>query len=179
MLTHALKTDSQLRLLEETDAFELFALTDRNRVRLRQWLPFVDAAQSPDDSLAFIRMARKQLADNQGTHYGIFDQGKLAGVIGYHYIDWHNRFTSIGYWLGEQYQGKGLVTTAVRSLLDNAFHRWKLNRVEIRVATENLKSQAVPERLGFVKEGVLRQHEWLHDHFVDHISYSMLASEWK
>lgn len=179
MLTCSLTADSELRFLEESDADEMYSLIDANRTHLRQWLPFVDAVRSADDSLSFIRAARKQWADNQGTHYGIFYQGKLAGLIGYHFVDWNNRFTSIGYWLGEPYQGKGLMTASVRVLIDQAFLLWKLNRVEIRVATENRKSQAIPERLGFSKEGVLRQNEWLYDHFVDHIVYSRLASEWQ
>jgi ribosomal-protein-serine acetyltransferase len=45
-------------------------------------------------------------------------------------------------------------------------------------ATENEKSCAVPERLGFRREGIERQAEWLYDHFVDHAVYSALASEW-
>lgn len=170
--------NAELRFLEESDAEELYALLDANRSHLRQWLPFVDANRSSADSLAFIRMTRKQFADNQGIQLGIFYERKLAGVIGCHLIDWNNRHTSIGYWLGESFQGKGLITSAAGALITHAFTVWKLNRVEIRAAVGNTRSQAIPERLGFVKEGVLRQREWLYDHFVDHISYSMLASDW-
>ncbi|MEN1761147.1 GNAT family protein [Anoxynatronum sibiricum] len=54
-----------------------------------------------------------------------------------------------------------------------------LNRVEIRCATGNHKSRAIPQQLRFVAEGVLREAEWLYDHYVDHVVYAMLASEWK
>jgi ribosomal-protein-serine acetyltransferase len=51
--------------------------------------------------------------------------------------------------------------------------------VEIGCAPGNRKSCAIPERLGFTREGVLRQREWLYDHFVDHVVYGILAEEWR
>jgi ribosomal-protein-serine acetyltransferase len=63
--------------------------------------------------------------------------------------------------------------------VDYAFSGLKLNRVEIACATENKKSQAIPKRLGFTEEGIARQAEWLYDHYVDHIVYGLLASDWK
>jgi ribosomal-protein-serine acetyltransferase len=70
------------------------------------------------------------------------------------------------------------MTEAVRALTTLAFEAWHLNRVEIRVAPGNTRSAAVPERLGFVKEGVLRQAERHGDEFKDSVVYSMLAGEW-
>jgi ribosomal-protein-serine acetyltransferase len=62
-------------------------------------------------------------------------------------------------------------------MLRHAFNTWKLNRVVIECATENTRSRGVPERLGFKLEGVTRQGEWLHDHYVDHAIYSQLSRE--
>jgi ribosomal-protein-serine acetyltransferase len=67
----------------------------------------------------------------------------------------------------------------VRALVDHAFAGWGLNRVEIRAALENARSRAIPERLGFKKEGVLREAERLGERFVDHALYAVLASEWE
>ena len=101
------------------------------------------------------------------------------GVIGFHKIDWNNKSTSIGYWLGEDYVGNGLMTKSVKAFVDYALIDLGLNRVEIRAAVENKKSRAIPERLGFTHEGTIRQSEWLYDHYVDHEVYGMLASDWK
>src|SRR5690625_199905 len=90
----------------------------------------------------------------------------------------HVKIAYIGYWLDIEHQGKGIMTRAVRALTDYAFEEFDLNRVDIRAAVGNVKSRAIPERLGYKKEGVLRQSEWLYDHFVDHAVYSMLKSEW-
>lgn len=179
MFRYRIDEQTELRLLEEQHTHELFALTDHNRAHLRRWLPWVDSVTSPEDTRQFIKSALEQFAQNSGFHAGIWYKQKLVGVIGYHKIDWANRKTSIGYWLSAAYEGQGLMTKACRALIEYAFGNLKLHRIEIRCATENQKSRAIPQRLGFTQEGVIRQAEWLYDHFVDHVVYGMLASEWE
>lgn len=169
---------AELRILEKRHAEPLFSLFDRNRAHLRRWLPFVDSSTTVGDSQKFIEAGLRQFADNNGFHAGIWIDGQIAGCIGFHAISWHNRKTSIGYWIGEEFQGRGLVTAACRAFVDHAITELKLNRVEIGCATENRKSRAIPERLGFKSEGISRDAEWLYDQFVDHQVYSMLAREW-
>jgi ribosomal-protein-serine acetyltransferase len=170
---------TELRLLELRHAEELFTLTEQNRLHLREWLPWVDSSASYEDAIRFLKSALEQYAQNLGFQAGIWYQRKLVGVIGFHRIEWGNRRTSIGYWLSQNYQGKGLVTKACAALIEYAFSDLRLNRIEIRCATGNQKSCAIPERLGFTKEGVIRQAEWLYDHYVDHNVFGLLASEWK
>lgn len=83
----------------------------------------------------------------------------------------------IGYWLGEKYQGKGIMTKACKALIQYCFEELNLERIEIRVATENIKSQAIPERLGFQKEGCLRNAEVLYDQYIDLYVYGLLKKE--
>lgn len=160
------------------DGDELFELIDRNRLYLRQWLPWLNNVTRSDDTRAFIRAAQSQASQNNGAQLAICFDGRIIGVIGHHQIDWRNRLTSLGYWVGQEFQGKGLVTTATRALVGHAFDEVHLNRVEIRCAVDNRKSQAIPIRLGFRQEGQLRDAEWLYDHFVDHFVYGMLKDEW-
>lgn len=165
--------------LELSDANELFELTDTSRVYLREWLPWLDNIRRVDDTRAFIRAAQAQAAQNNGAQLAIKIDGCIAGIVGHHQIDWRNRLTSLGYWLGEAYQGRGLVTAACRALITHAFEEVHLNRVEVRCAVENRKSRAIPMRLGLRKEGLLRDAEWLYDHFVDHVVYATLVNEWR
>lgn len=178
MFSHRIDDELELQLLEEWHAEALFAVMDRNRAYLREWLPWLDGIHSPDDTRGFIRSAREQWGRNDGFAAGIWFQGQPVGMIGFHAIDWPNRMTSIGYWLAAAYQGRGIVTRACRAIVGHAFAELGLNRVEIRCATGNRKSCAIPERLGFTCEGIARQAEWLYDHYVDLVIYAMLADEW-
>ncbi len=168
--------DSYLRLLEEADARELHELIEANRAHLARWLPWA-AGQTFEDTLGFIRGIRSQAEENEGFQAAIVTEKGIAGVIGYVSVDWANRSTRIGYWLDQGQQGKGTMTAAVRVLVDHALKTWQLNRVEIVVATENGRSRAIPERLGFREEGTLRQFQLVDGRHLDCVSYSMLASD--
>ena len=90
----------------------------------------------------------------------------------------------LSYWLGEQFQGKGIVTQSCRALLAYAFNDLGLNRLFLRFKhaspdDENSGSRRVAERLGFVQEGVQRQGGVARGQFMDMIVYSLLAEEWQ
>jgi ribosomal-protein-serine acetyltransferase len=63
--------------------------------------------------------------------------------------------------------------------IDDAIRDQDMNRVYIRCAEKNIPSKRIPEALGFKLEGVQREAEWLHDHFVNLEVYSLLAAEWR
>ena len=179
MLRIAINAETELRLLEERDAPELFALIEQDRRRLRTWLPWLDQTISIQDEINFIHHIEQQYARSQGLTCAILYQGKIAGSIGYNTIDWQNRKTEIGYWLASNYEGKGLMTQSCIELLQFAFSVLELNKVEIHCAVGNMRSRAIPQRLHFTQEGVIRQAEWLYDHYTDLILYGLLTSEWK
>ena len=177
MLRLQLTDDVHLRYLEPSDAEELYALIDANRAHLSRWMAWA-ATQDLAGTRSFIETTRKQLADNDGLQAAIVERGEIAGVTGFHRVDWANRSTNLGYWLAEDRQGRGTMTRAVRALVDHAFTAWKLHRVEIRAAPANARSRAIPTRLGFTPEGRLRQTELVGGEYLDHVVYGVLASEW-
>ena len=177
LLHHELTPDCGLRLLEESDAEALNALVAVNRAHLARWLPWA-ADQDLAATLAFIRATPRQVGDNDGLQTAIVRDGALIGAVGFHGVDWRHRSTSIGYWLAEDQQGRGIATVAVRALVEHAFAAWALNRVEIRAGVDNLRSRAIPERLGFREEGTLLEAERVGDRYVDHVLYAMLAADW-
>jgi ribosomal-protein-serine acetyltransferase len=168
---------SHLRPLAEADAKRLHALIEANRERLVPWLPWA-ASQTFDDTLEFIRGAEAQMARNDGFHTAIVVDGELAGVVGLVGVDRENRSARLGYWLDSEHEGHGTMTEAARALVDHALCVWRLNRVEIRVAVDNRRSRAIPERLGFRQEGTLREAEMVAGRFLDSVVYSMLAADW-
>lgn len=178
MFKHVIDDNIELRLVDMDHSEEMFKSIDSSREHLRKYLPWVDITKSSDDTKAFIESSKKQYAVNNGFNAGIWYKGEFAGVIGYHDINHSKKEVSIGYWLDEKYIGKGIMTKACREFIDYAFNTLELNRVEIRCAEDNLKSRAIPERLGFTKEGVIRDGELLNHGYVDCVVYGILRREW-
>jgi ribosomal-protein-serine acetyltransferase len=169
----------QLRQFELRDADPAFEAVERNRAYLRQFLPWVDPTRSPDDIREFILRTLAQHDANQGPQCGIWIEGKFSGSFGCHPIDWANRNCSIGYWVDAARQGQGVVTRCCTAMLDWLFDEMSLHRVEIRCATANTRSCAVAERLGFTREGVSRESEWVNDRFLDLVVWGILEPEWR
>lgn len=178
MFAHQVSEDLHLVLLEPRHVEPLFRAVDENRAHLRLWLPWVDDTRSSTDILAFIRSTQQQFGANNGFQTALVFRGEIAGMCGYKHIDWTGRSAELGYWLGERFQHRGLMTAACRVYLAHAFEDLELNRVEVRVAVANERSRAIPERLGFTSEGVIRQAEWLYDRATDHAVYGILREEW-
>ena len=131
--------DIELKQLAMENSDQLFRLTDKNRDYLRAWLQWVDGTKTVEDTKTFIQFT---LDNKNAIHFGIWHQGNLVGVIGYHFIHKENRKGHIGYWLDESSQGKGMMTIACRLIINYGFDELNLNRVEISCAVGNEKSCA-------------------------------------
>lgn len=148
-----------IRNIEISDAPAMFALIDSQREYLGRWLPFVPCTKSADDSEAFIRSVLGTSTERMEPVFAIIADGKFAGTIGFKDTDMTNLRTEIGYWLGEQYQGRGIITSAVKKMCDYAFGEAGMNRVQIKCAVGNVKSSNIPKKLGFRFEGIERDGE--------------------
>jgi len=177
--THKLDESTDMVLLDLRHAEELFALIDANREHLRQWLPWVDSHTSPETVHVFLREMLFKFASGSDIQAGIRHEGRLAGEIGLHNINTDVGTAEIGYWLGAEFEGKGLMTKACVAMLNYAFDDLKLNRVQIRVEPANNRSRAIPRRLGFHYEGTLRQVGRIRERVTDLEVYSMLKAEWE
>lgn len=179
VFTYKIDDTVTLKLIEIRDAEEVFELTNRSRAHLKEWLPWLDHIQKKEDTTKFIKSSLQGFSENRSLTTVILYNEQVAGIAGYNSIDHSNQTAYIGYWLGEEFQGNGIMTRVANALTAHAFEVLALNKVDIRAAVENQKSRSIPERLGYVQEGTIRQAEWLYDHYVDHVVYGMLAAEWK
>jgi len=170
--------DLELRPVRLEHATALFAAIDRNRQRLRQWLPWVRLDYAIEDVYRFIAEREREHRTRTALAATIWVEGSLCGSIALHKIDARRRGTSIGYWIDGAYEGRGIILRACRAMLTEGFRNYGLHRIEIRCATGNRRSCAIPRRLGFVEEGILREAEWLYDHWVDLRVFSMLEQDW-
>ncbi len=159
------------------DAEAAYRVVERERDRLRQWLPWIDDTTSVRIEREFLASLESANADGSGLHATIRLDGEFAGVAGLRISAVH-RSAEVGYWLAARAVGRGVMTRAVAALIDIAIRDRALNRVELMAATANHRSRAVAERLGLRLEGVRRQAELLASGFVDLAVYSTLAAEW-
>lgn len=168
---------TEVRLLRADDADSLYDVTIRNRDSLAPWMSWMDRVIDVSDTYAFLRAAEKEAYEHTSFKAGIWRHGTLIGCIDLHEIDWNNGKARVGYWLDREHCGNGIMTRAVHLLVEYAFEALDLHRIEIHVATENLRSRRIPERLGFTLEGVLRQVQRLRGDYYDHALYSLLRDE--
>jgi len=159
-----------------SDAERLFELIDSNRAHLREWLPELLAIETVEQEREWLQ---ERIADTGGEKpLLIIVDDNVVGVIGAN-IQEQNASADVGYWRAEGQQGRGITTRSCAAIVDELLRVKGLNRIVIRAAVENTRSRAIPERLGFIHEGVERQAVKLPDRFVDMAVYSMLASEWR
>jgi ribosomal-protein-serine acetyltransferase len=177
MFTSKVNERTEMRLIQNQDTGRLFELVESNRDYLRRWHPWVDHVKSMDDAGKLIAGWDQQNIKNRGFCAVISYDGQLCGVVHHLNVDWLNRWTALSYWLNEAHQGHGIMTACCRSLIAHSFNEWKLNRITIECAAENARSRAIPERLGFKFEGIVRGVEWLHDRYADHAIYGLLRLE--
>lgn len=156
---------------------EIAAVVIDSYDELSRWLPWVNPEYTAATTAKFIKLAEIQYAEKKGLQAAIFVDNAIAGGIGFNNIDIANGVAEIGYWLGRRFTGQGIMTKSCAALIDFGLAEFGLNRIVIRCATENSKSQAIPQRLGFTEEGVQREAEKLHKKYVDLKVYSLLASE--
>lgn len=168
-----------LELIDHRHAEELNQLVNINRQHLRVWLPWVDHMRSIEDFKKYIISSKQRYANQSEMGYVIMAEQIMIGRVGMYNIDLTNKSASIGYWLDKQCLGKGIITRCCKAIIKDGFSRLQLNRIEIRAALENYKSQAIPERLGFRREGIIRQGEFVNSQFVDLYVYSILKEEWE
>ena len=167
-----------LRTLVPGNADEVFDVIDKTRGNLRPWLPWVDGSKSPYDTKQSIERWRKSFKDKREVVLGIFFGGNYIGNMGLHDINRNNNSAEIGYWLAEDYQGMGIMTDCVRALTDYGFNGLDLNRIFICCASDNKKSRAIPERLGFVHEAVLQDGICLYGVYHDVLIFGVVKRNW-
>lgn len=177
--TIQLESGLELRPALRSDAPVIFAAIQRNHARLREFLPWVSPTYGESDAVRHLEQRERENTAHEALAVHIWMQNELCGAISLHKIDPLHKSTSIGYWLDSAYEGRGIMTMACRAITSEGFRNYGLHRIEIRCAVENEKSSSIPRRLGFVEEGILRQAEWMHDHWIDLRVFSMLQQDWE
>lgn len=178
MFSYRLDDDAELHVIQRHHAEALFKVVDANREFLGQWLGWVHNLNTLEDANAFVE--RDCTAVGAGTRISLLItyKGELAGGINLVITSTEHKKAEIGYWLAQAFNGKGLMTRSAQFLTDFGLRYLGLNRIIIRCAIGNVKSQAIPERIGYTREAMSRASYLVDDEFQDVYIYSMLADEW-
>ncbi|HEY6539804.1 MAG TPA: GNAT family N-acetyltransferase [Ktedonobacteraceae bacterium] len=170
-----------VRPYRESDAQDLFEAVAESRDHLRPWLPFADAHQTIEESRDWIihTMARWLLREELGMSIWEAATNHFLGGIGLHVHSWDTGYFEIGYWIRASAEGHGYIMEAVGLLANYAFDTLKATRLEIRCDELNVRSAAIPQRLGFVREGCLRNNATAPDGRIRNtLVFSLIPGEW-
>lgn len=175
------RIDDEISLREFTldDAEAVFNTVMENYEHLRAFMHWIRPDYSLESARQFLAEAIVAREERKNLGFALLRGDRLIGSIGFTSFDWQARATEIGYWIAKNEEGKGIVGRATAILIEHALTGLGMNRIEIRCSSENLRSAAIPERLGFKKEGVLRQCAMRNGKLHDFIVYGLLAGEWR
>ena len=164
-----------LRAATLADAGEMYAVIDRNRDHLAHWLAWVPGARAAGDIELFLLGALDSVRRGSGVTCAILSERRIVGAVGLHRTDSPERCAEIGYWLGQEACGRGVMTDAVRAMIAYAFAELGIHRVELIAATENIRSRNIAQRLGMTHEATLRERLFIRGGYVDAELYAVLA----
>lgn len=168
----------QLRPLKLEQVPILFQLIEDNRTYLQEWLPWIEKIQKESDTKQFIRGVRYRNVYSGRWVYGIWYQDEMVGLLDFNEGKRAMSQVSLGYWIAEKFQGKGIITRSVSACLDYLFTQKGLEKVLIKCANNNLKSQAVPNRLNFRWDGMEFEAGTLQGEEVDILVFAMHGRDW-
>jgi len=134
-----------------------------------------------DEALAHIKLIDDKIERNEGINWAITIKGnpKLIGVIGHYRIQPENHRCEIGYMILPQYNGQGYVTEAVKAVLQYGFDDLQMHSIEGVIDPDNIASEKVLLKNGFVKEAHILENELWDGKFWDTVIYSLLKRNFK
>ncbi len=155
----------------------------RSKEQLKMWLPFAKEERTVDEVEDGIRQSYAEFIKRTDFRLHIFlkETDELIGSTGFHRVDWEIPKVEIGYWLDTRHTRKGYMREVVQTLTTFAFDTLQVNRVEIRCDEKNIASRRIPEKLGYVLEGTLRNDDVSVSgpELRNTCIYAVIPSDWK
>lgn len=170
-----LTVDDEISLYLVNDAFtdKYVELVAENYEYLSQWLEWPRHCQTQDGFKSFVKGSLHKYADGESMNCTIEFRGEIVGNSGFNTINHNLRMVEIGYWIGKDYQGKGIITRVCAYLIDYAFTKLDMDKVQITAAEDNSPSRAVCERLGMRLEGIITNREKVGERVLNHAIYGI------
>jgi ribosomal-protein-serine acetyltransferase len=158
----------------ETDAPALHAAVHESMAELVPWMPWCHPDYTRDEALAWIRTTQEARRSGSLFDFAIVEHGAFAGGCGINNLNERDGVANLGYWIRTSRSGRGVVPEAVRQLVAWTFENTRLNRLEIVIAVENVRSQRVAEKVGAEREALLKKRIVLGGEPVSAVLYSIV-----
>lgn len=163
-----------LRLVDPDDAASLYEQIEKTRPQLAKFMPWGDSTKSVEDERVFLEYCEGRIAEQKLWNASIIIDGKAVGMIDLHNIDSDNEKAEVGYWLGGEYQGNGVMTDCLSKLLEIGFEELNLHKIKLLAEQVNEASNAVAKKVGFVLEGQLKDEIYSNGAFHDANLYAIV-----
>ncbi|MFO8050452.1 MAG: GNAT family N-acetyltransferase [Thermoplasmatota archaeon] len=133
----------------------------------------------PDDAIEFMAKNKDWYDAESDLNLAICkkEDDRVIGGIGLMKIEWQNKASEIGYWLGREHWGRGITPKAVRGMVKYGFKELGLHRISSVIFSPNKRSRRVMEKSGFEIEGILKDRYILEDEYVDGVMYAILDKD--
>ncbi|TDD72853.1 N-acetyltransferase [Actinomadura darangshiensis] len=178
MFARTIGDGAELRPFEPWQAAEFAAHAQRVRADIEQYIPWARTVVDEKSARELLQSYADRQAKDRGRMYGIWVDGVLQGGTVFRTFDAQQGVCEAGVWLAPEARGRGLVTAAVRVMIDWAIGVRGMHRVEWLCDPRNTASAAVAKRLGMTCEGVLRQGFVLGGERRDVQVWAVLDEEW-
>lgn len=183
-LTSSPRTTSRLvlRPFRRRDVDQLVEAVRASLDGMMQWLPWAHAGYGRLDALQFIRESAAAWSEGRAYDFTIRrpdEPDRHLGNISIWFTSKASGTGEMGYWVRSDEAGRGIATEAAARILELAFDELAMHRVALRIAVGNAASETIAQRLGFVKEGLLRDELRVHGRWVDHTIWGLLEPEYR
>lgn len=171
-----------LRPFRRRDAESLVAGVHDSLPDLARWLPWAHRRYGRSDAVRFIRDSLAAWSEGRAFDFAIraHDDGTThLGNVSVWHTSRREQAGEIGYWVRSTHTGEGIATEAAARILEMAFEELGLHRITLRIATGNVGSERVAEKLGFTREGLLRKEVLVAGEWLDHSLWGILDEEYR
>ena len=171
-----------MRPFRRRDADEMTDAVHASKTELNEWLPWAHLSYSKSDATNYIRDSVKSWREERAYDFAIRrldDPDRHIGNMSVWFISRSFKTGEIGYWIRTDETEQGAATEVAARTLQIAFEELKMHRVILRIAVGNRGSERVAEKLGFFREGILREEIKVRDQWLDHSVWGLLEHEYK
>jgi len=172
-----LRNKIQIRPLEMRDALDVFRAVDESRAEVSRWMDWCRPTYALHDAEEWIRTSLDGRDEGTCFEFGIFAGRRFIGSCGLSRVDRTARVANLGYWVRTSATGQGVAPEAARRVIEWAFANTNVERIEILAAVGNRRSQRVAEKIGAVREGVLRRRLEVFGRHHDAVIYSVVRGD--